>query len=231
MNTKYFKYALGEIILVVIGILIALSINNWSENRKERKFEKKMLAEIQLALENDIDYFNRCIARLERLDSSVEVMLTLIEQKATFVDSMYDQPNQRSYNLATGILYRYNPGPYEALKATGVDKIRNEVLRKELINLYDFEYPRHEEIVKYYDQDYKDQTDRFFAFQSPPFIENRNGERFILTKFPSDLLQKPEFLLLLDDIRARARLELNMFNNFIPEQNSVLKLLKKELEE
>jgi hypothetical protein len=32
---KYFKYAIGEIVLVVIGILIALSINNWNENRNE----------------------------------------------------------------------------------------------------------------------------------------------------------------------------------------------------
>ena len=32
---KYFKYAIGEIVLVVIGILIALSINNWNENRKQ----------------------------------------------------------------------------------------------------------------------------------------------------------------------------------------------------
>ena len=36
---KYFKYAIGEIILVVIGILIALQINNWSEGRKDTKKE------------------------------------------------------------------------------------------------------------------------------------------------------------------------------------------------
>jgi len=40
---KYFKYAIGEIILVVIGILIALSINNWNEKRKERKLEKELV--------------------------------------------------------------------------------------------------------------------------------------------------------------------------------------------
>ncbi len=35
-TSKYFKYAIGEIILVVIGILIALQINNWNEGRKQK---------------------------------------------------------------------------------------------------------------------------------------------------------------------------------------------------
>jgi len=42
-TTKYFKYAIGEIILVVIGILIALQINTWNENRKDRIEEKVIL--------------------------------------------------------------------------------------------------------------------------------------------------------------------------------------------
>ena len=42
---KYFKYAIGEIVLVVIGILIALSINNWNENRKtEIKIKNSLVA-------------------------------------------------------------------------------------------------------------------------------------------------------------------------------------------
>ena len=40
---KYFKYAIGEIVLVVIGILIALSINNWNEERKISSEEHKWL--------------------------------------------------------------------------------------------------------------------------------------------------------------------------------------------
>ena len=36
MNTKYLKYAFGEILLVVVGILIALQVNNWNETRKEK---------------------------------------------------------------------------------------------------------------------------------------------------------------------------------------------------
>ena len=49
---KYFKYAIGEIILVVIGILIALSINNWNENRKSRNSEKQYL----LALKEEFSF-------------------------------------------------------------------------------------------------------------------------------------------------------------------------------
>ncbi|MBK7873489.1 MAG: hypothetical protein IPJ74_23905 [Saprospiraceae bacterium] len=44
---KYFVYAIGEIILVVIGILIALQINNWNENRKDRAKELKILINLQ----------------------------------------------------------------------------------------------------------------------------------------------------------------------------------------
>ena len=51
---KYFKYAIGEIVLVVIGILIALQINNWNENRILFKKEQHYLNEIKANLEVDI---------------------------------------------------------------------------------------------------------------------------------------------------------------------------------
>ena len=51
---KYFKYAIGEILLVVIGILIALQINNWNENRKERNKEINYLKNLKVDLENEI---------------------------------------------------------------------------------------------------------------------------------------------------------------------------------
>ena len=41
---KYLKYAIGEIVLVVLGILIALSINNWNERNKERGKEIELLS-------------------------------------------------------------------------------------------------------------------------------------------------------------------------------------------
>ena len=51
---KYLKYAFGEIILVVIGILIALQINNWNENKSNITQAKKHLETIKLNLQDDI---------------------------------------------------------------------------------------------------------------------------------------------------------------------------------
>ena len=54
---KYFKYAIGEILLVVIGILIALQINNWNENRKLNNNEKIILTDLVEDLELDYSAF------------------------------------------------------------------------------------------------------------------------------------------------------------------------------
>lgn len=65
-NGDYIKYALGEILLVVIGILIAVSINNWNEDRKERIKENQLLAKLKTeneynsaSLVNDSSYHSK----------------------------------------------------------------------------------------------------------------------------------------------------------------------------
>ena len=60
-GTKYLKYALGEILLVVIGILIALSINNWNQRRLAKQEETKLLKSIKVD-------FERSKATLQQLD-------------------------------------------------------------------------------------------------------------------------------------------------------------------
>ena len=50
---KYFKYAIGEIVLVVIGILIALQINTWNESRKQKQIEKQVLKSLFQEIEKD----------------------------------------------------------------------------------------------------------------------------------------------------------------------------------
>ena len=60
---KYFKYAIGEIILVVIGILIALQINNWNEEKKLKTNELALLTSLQNELENNISAISASVRR------------------------------------------------------------------------------------------------------------------------------------------------------------------------
>ena len=86
-NSKYFKYALGEIILVVIGILIALQISNWNENRKQHLYENKMLGEIRTALVNDKAHMEDMLKRLKEPESAAIMFIDMIYKKQSFTDS------------------------------------------------------------------------------------------------------------------------------------------------
>ena len=58
---KYLKYAIGEIVLVVIGILIALQINNWNENRKLENRRQEYYSQLLDDLNNDIIFAQNTI--------------------------------------------------------------------------------------------------------------------------------------------------------------------------
>ncbi len=68
---KYMKYAIGEIILVVIGILIALQINNWNEHRKLSNEIQNIFTAFENELEKNIESCNSLISHGYRIDSTL----------------------------------------------------------------------------------------------------------------------------------------------------------------
>lgn len=83
---KYFKYAIGEITLVVIGILIALSINNWNENRKDKNYLNQIFSSIEKELkESNIDIKKVIPKQLASLDT-IDVYLN--NEKINLYDIM-----------------------------------------------------------------------------------------------------------------------------------------------
>ena len=74
--SKYLIYAIGEIVLVVIGILIALSINNWNENIKSKNELKNIYDEVKLNLKSDLLNIEDVIKQYEQLDLRLEKMIT-----------------------------------------------------------------------------------------------------------------------------------------------------------
>jgi hypothetical protein len=136
-TSKYFKYAVGEIILVVIGILIALQINNWNEARKSSLFEEEILTQIQANLIKD---------KLTLQDVSSNFQKAITSSNKILVSTWSDQDKDSlQYWLGDIIQFdRFQPltNAYEVLKSKGLDQVKNKQLRFLLGSYYDDEANR-----------------------------------------------------------------------------------------
>ena len=75
---RYLKYAIGEIVLVMIGILLALQVNNWNEVKKERKLEDEYLEKITLNIKDDINQYTKIIGAQQRYKDGIDSFLMII---------------------------------------------------------------------------------------------------------------------------------------------------------
>ncbi|WP_208152936.1 DUF6090 family protein [Winogradskyella pelagia] len=129
---KYFKYAVGEIVLVVIGILIALQINNWNEGNKDKKQEQVYLKNLKDDLKGIIESYN-----------TANIVEDIILNQSSDIIRHYDL-NQGFYNMDS-ILPKINdltvrwgviasPTTLVEMINSGQTKlIRNTNLRKDLV--------------------------------------------------------------------------------------------------
>jgi hypothetical protein len=105
---KYFKYAIGEIVLVVVGILIALSINNWNEKEKLIKNEKELIISLKkeitnniLELESSIEKNNLYLETAEKIIHSANLNNELFSAKE--INLVF---NYTSYHIDSPVLDR-----------------------------------------------------------------------------------------------------------------------------
>ncbi len=133
---KYLKYAIGEIVLVVIGILIALSINNWNENRKLQNEELKLLFDIKTNLETNLFNFEN-----DTLLNHQDVKQYLkIEE---YINN--NLPYNNELDDAFGRLTFWG-GPfitstaYNSLQSKGLDIISNETLKNAIVDMHEVKF-------------------------------------------------------------------------------------------
>ena len=134
--SKYLLYAIGEIVLVVIGILIALQLNNWNGEQKRAKQEIDLLVEMRENLSNDLVDCQYNIGMNKRLLLGNEMVLKHLTERTPFHDSLRLHYAQ----LFGGTQLTANTSAFDNLKSTGFDLIQNDSLRRNITKLYSERY-------------------------------------------------------------------------------------------
>ena len=127
-TSRYLKYAIGEIVLVVIGILIALQINNWNENRKEALKEKQLLSNLQSEFKDNLKDLDSIAVEVDKVIHSLEKVFEMFSPSTSNI-------SQDSLNAwLSSAMYSPNWKPSEYLlnslnNSGSIAELRNEKLK------------------------------------------------------------------------------------------------------
>jgi hypothetical protein len=160
---KYLKYAIGEIVLVVIGILIALQINTWNEGRKIRTIKMESYSNLMRSLRKDslelvkiIEFQTKSLEAQNIIIKSQTSELTKNMSATEITKMLYD-----IYNGAYSFFPKY--GTYNSIVANrGLDIIESESIKSNLIDLYDYWCRRYENVDDVLDKKYHNLLYPFF---------------------------------------------------------------------
>lgn len=135
--SKYLAYAFGEILLVVLGILIALQVNTWNQKRQTSELEKKILLEIHENLNVDILELEDDMNGFQILIESDSILIHHFQSKYPYNDSIgayihIAQLSPHSVPFTSG---------YKLLESKGIEVISDDALRMSITHLYEWDIP------------------------------------------------------------------------------------------
>ncbi len=218
--SKYLLYAIGEIVLVVIGILIALQINNWNESNKLHKRELTLLNELNTNLKINIVNLENDIQIQTNSVSSFNYILKLPQSNLPYNDSIPSYLSDIEYSPDVILV----SSAFQTLKSSGLELIQSDSLRIEIVNLFEVDYPS---LL----QETRRLEDQLWSVVVIPLFQkhlsNENGNWF-----PNDYdswLKDTEFFNMVS-FRATLRNNSTSYKkNAVEQTKSVIQLIEKEL--
>ena len=216
---KYLIYAIGEIALVVIGILIALQINTWNEWRKERVLEKDILIEIKNTAELNSNLIQDHLAIIDNLNETSEKVISFIKSDNTYLPE-YEEDFYYCFYSGTNI-YLLNDG-YERLTNSGLEIIQNNDLRKAIVDLFGVRFFKSAEFVNYI----KEHFNSYETFLVQNFITE---EKKLIPMDFAELRRKIEFIAIVKRMKERRNRVYSNLEKCLHENDDLLILINAEL--
>lgn len=221
IKEKELKYAVREFILIVLGILFALAINNWNEDRKKYDKETDLLQNLKISLKSNLTSINQDIAHSEE---TLEHLMFLIDHLKN--NKPYSKNLDTYFGEAISTpLVLADKSVYENLKALGTDIITNDSIRVKLSSLFEYDYKYLEEmgqitlshlvhnVQPFYGKHFKD----FNKFENATPIEY------------NFIANSQEYIGILEWLKLNKELELPVYKRTRNKLVSIIDLIDKEL--
>jgi hypothetical protein len=189
---KYFKYAIGEIVLVVIGILIALWINNWNNQRLANDQTIKLLKSIKEDLVSDTIEFDKSIGYYNEL---------IAEKKKLIMLSNYENINTDSLIILiapTYSLYNVNNTTFTKITNLGISELsKNDSLFKKVYTYYTKELKSFDGFISWEKKSTDNEGNYWLNFQ------NQFEFDFQFTKFQDSITSRRNLIKLITEPKGR----------------------------
>ena len=216
----YMAYALGEIVLIVVGILIAVQIGDWKEAGQQRIEIELALSDIKADLEKEASSLNELLAELERRQTAVEALKAHFEGKAISNTNM-----EKHFGQLTGYsALRPVRSSYAAFKDSGLP-LNNRHLKLTLIDYFEEEQVSVVDIGADYEW--------FFKTHHLPFqrkhMEYAEFEEIAIPRDHSDPALKDDFLVNTFDFDTLIGLSLSRSKELLELNNEIQELIDAEL--
>ena len=206
---KYFKYAIGEIILVVIGILIALQINNWNENRKIQKLEAQIYTELKSDLLQTRNDIKTTISKHKEIFKTSQQLITDIYDKKSNSQTMYESLTTSSAEFQ--IIPKTSA--FENLKNIGLNTLSNDSLRIAITNLFQLNLKR---------------LDDELGMKQAEFNMTKLIQPFLFKYLSADYNQPTKYGFIHSDSISIYKLRINNYDKFLND-NDLMKNLQLSL--
>ena len=218
--SKYLIYAIGEIILVVIGILIALSINNQNEFRKDREKEQLFLHKLSSNLSDDI-------SSLKTIMQSDTLIVQDLNKLSNEILTFNDSKELSFYNNSRYKYYKFsaNTSLYDNMISTGqIGLFRNDSIFDKLTDYYKNATEMNDGI----DESIKKYSGEIESFYLK--FDHWSDNEKLSKKTIADYRNEPFVLNSLRGKRNLIRFQVNNYNRLLTECKSLLKIVQLEIE-
>ena len=183
--SKYLLYAVGEILLVVIGILIALQVDDWAERKELKAAEIQTYSVLLTSLRKDsVELVQIIDVQTKSLNAQNTILISSANE---LLDKNSSQEiSELIFDVYNGV-YSFFPkyGTYNSLVSNkGIDLISSEKIKSDLIDLYDYWCPRYENV--------DDVSDKKFHNVLLPFLQREIGF-FVTSDFKITVIDPVRF--------------------------------------